>query len=102
MQSRQGCSDRSMPKPVTHLFAVLLVLYATAASAQPQPASSPLAADERRCAGLNATPPDQQTEACTTLLGSGRYTGDNLAIVYANRGIAYARSGDYDRAISEF
>ena len=49
-----------------------------------------------------ATPPDVQAPACTVLLDSGRYVGDNLAIVHANRGIAYGRAGDYDRAIGEF
>jgi len=74
----------------------------TASAQQPQPPGPPLSTDERRCAGLNAAAPDAQAQACTALLGSGRYVGDNLAIVRANLGIAYARSGDYDRAIGEF
>src|SRR5262249_50571664 len=62
---RQGCSDRSMPKLAVHLcFALLALLAASPAGAQPQPAASPLSADERRCAGLDATPPDVQAQAC--------------------------------------
>src|SRR5206468_2437388 len=110
IESRQGCSERSMPRRKTNamtrsriavlaMAAALSAVAPMAVSAQPQPPGPPLSADERRCAGLNAAAPDAQAASCTTLLGSGRYVGDNLAIVHANLGIAYARSGDYDRAI---
>src|SRR3954447_26685166 len=103
MDLAPGCSDRSMPKPVTHRYLVPLAVLAllaaaSAASAQPQ---SPMSADEQRCAGLNTAPADA-IQACSTLVGSGRYAGNNLAIVYSNRGIAHARAGDFDRAIADF
>src|SRR4051812_560024 len=102
MQTRQGCSDKSMPKPLIHSCLALWALFAfaTTANAQP-PTPAPMLADEQGCAGVNTAPADA-VQACTTLVGSGRYAGNNLAIVYFNRGIAYGRLGDYDRAIGEF
>mgnify|MGYP007020387272 CR=1 FL=1 len=79
-----------MPKPVTHSYVIVLALLAAAATAHAQ-RPSPTSAEEQRCAGLNTAPADA-VQACTTLIGTGRYAGNNLAIVYSNRGIANARA----------
>ena len=58
--------------------------------------------DEQRCTGQAGVTPDVQAEACTALIDSGRFTRQNLAILHSNRGIAYGKAGDYDRAIADF
>ena len=65
------------------------------AASQARPTSS--AAPEQ--AGVT---PDAQAAACTALIDSGRFTRQNLAILHSNRGIAYGKAGDYDRAIADF
>src|SRR5262245_30581438 len=87
---------------LTLLALTTAALTLVAAAGRAQQAGPPLSADERRCAGMGGANAEVQAAACTTLLGSGRYVGDNLAIVHSNRGIAYARAGDYDRAVGEF
>ena len=49
-----------------------------------------------------ASRPTFRPQACTSLIDSGRYTRQNLAILHSNRGIAYGKGGDYDRAIADF
>ena len=49
-----------------------------------------------------ASRPTSQAAACTALIDSGRFTRQNLAILHSNRGIAYGKAGDYDRAIADF
>ena len=58
--------------------------------------------DERRCTGRAAVSAQMQAEACTALNGSCRHSAQNLAIVHFNRGIAYGKTGDFDRAIADF
>jgi len=58
--------------------------------------------DERRCTGQAAVSAQMQAEACTALIGGGRYSAQTLAIVHFNRGIAYGKAGDFDRAIADF
>ena len=40
--------------------------------------------------------------SCTEVIGSGRYSGKNLAWAYYNRGNAHAGLGDIARAIEDF
>jgi lipoprotein NlpI len=58
--------------------------------------------DEQRCTGQAGVRPDVQAAACTSLIDSGRFAQQNLAILHSNRGIAYGKSGDYNRAIADF
>lgn len=55
----------------------------------------------RRC-DSNGTHPDIQIAACTRNIQSGRFTGRNLAVAFANRGLAYKRKGQWDRAIADY
>jgi lipoprotein NlpI len=52
-----------------------------------------------RCAGGN---PDLAIGACTAIIQSGAETTHNLAVAFNNRGNAYVRKGDNDRAIQDF
>jgi len=45
---------------------------------------------------------DEQIEACTRAIQSGRWSGQGLARVYARRGIAYRAKGDLDRAMADY
>src|SRR4029078_12792967 len=40
--------------------------------------------------------------ACTRVMDSGRLPREQLYIVYFNRGTAFRRAGDFDKAISDF
>jgi tetratricopeptide (TPR) repeat protein len=45
---------------------------------------------------------DTAIAACTRVIASGHYEGNNLAALYDNRGIEYNTKGDYDRAIADY
>src|ERR1700693_588710 len=44
---------------------------------------------------------DETLAACTRAIDSGRLEGNDLAVAYLNRGIAYKDKGDRGRAISD-
>ena len=46
--------------------------------------------------------PDIKIGGCTRLIQSGRFDNNNLAHIFYNRGNAYARKGQYDRAIGDY
>src|SRR6188472_2576421 len=81
------------------LAAALAALAATAGGAQ---TAAPKGTDEQRCTGQAGVSPAAQAAACTALIDSKRFTRRNLAILHSNRGIAYGKGGDYDRAIADF
>src|SRR6476469_1618002 len=54
------------------------------------------------CNGKEGPSLDQQVTGCTALIKSGKYSGHNLAIVFNNRGTAYDKKGDFDRAIVDY
>ncbi len=45
---------------------------------------------------------DRQISACTDAIGSGKWTGAELAWAYNNRGAAWYQEWQYDRAIADF
>ena len=55
----------------------------------------------RRC-NFGGNHPDIRIVACTRNIQSGRFTGQNLAIAFTNRGLAYKSKGQWDRAIADF
>ncbi|MCH9051774.1 MAG: tetratricopeptide repeat protein [Proteobacteria bacterium] len=55
----------------------------------------------RRCDSDGAHP-DIRIAACTRNIQSGRFTGGNLAVAFTNRGLAYKRKGQWDRAIADY
>jgi len=55
--------------------------------------------DQQRC---SAPEPDLSIEGCTAMIQSGKEMPENLAIAFYNRGTAYTRTGEYDRAIADF
>ena len=46
--------------------------------------------------------PDIRIIACTRNIQSGRFIGENLAVAFTNRGLAYKKKGQGDRAIADF
>ena len=55
----------------------------------------------RRC-DSDDTHPDIRIAACSRNIQSGRFTGRNLAVAFTNRGLAYKRKGQWDRAIADY
>jgi len=49
-----------------------------------------------RCAGSD---PDLSIAECTAIIQSGQESNVNLSLAFSNRGNAYNRKGEYDRAI---
>jgi lipoprotein NlpI len=46
--------------------------------------------------------PDLRISGCTASIQSGRWSGRGLAWAFNNRGLAYAKNGQYDRAIADY
>src|ERR1700757_2502760 len=54
------------------------------------------------CNGDNKATPKQSIAGCTAMIDSGKYTGDQLAIVFSSRGIAYFKNGESEKAIRDY
>jgi tetratricopeptide (TPR) repeat protein len=54
------------------------------------------------CNGFDLNSPDAQINGCTALIDAGQEMMEKLAIIYNNRGNAYTRRGEYDRAIEDY
>lgn len=55
----------------------------------------------RRCMSEGAHP-DIRIVACTRNIQSGRFAGPNLAVAFMNRGLAYKKKGQWERAIADY
>jgi tetratricopeptide (TPR) repeat protein len=65
------------------------------------PASAQSDRDMARCNGEGVTL-DERIKVCTTLIQSGRLTGETLAEVFNNRGGAHYYKSEFDRALSDY
>lgn len=82
-------------------MAAALVLVAAAAPAAPNSADDDRLAAQSQLCGTG--PDDAKTiAACTTVISSGRYSGEALAVDYFNRGLHYAKTQHYKEAIADF
>jgi tetratricopeptide (TPR) repeat protein len=54
------------------------------------------------CNGDNKATPRQSIAGCTAMIESDEYTGDQLAIVFSSRGIAYFKNGESEKAIRDY
>ncbi len=54
------------------------------------------------CNGVDRSSPEPQINGCTALIDAGNQTTRLLAIAHNNRGNAYFKKGDYDRAIKDY
>src|SRR5215469_15914630 len=84
-------------------FAALL-LAACASSGGAGPPGIPARAQTRdqNLMSCRSIDPDLRIAGCTALIESGQETSASLAGAYFNRGIAYERKGDVDRAIHDY
>ncbi len=55
----------------------------------------------RRC-DIGGGHPDIRIISCTRNIESGRFTGQNLAVAFTNRGLAHKSKGQWDRAIADY
>ena len=79
-------------------YAALVVLVLVAWT----PAAQADFSQEIRMCEFGGNHPDIRIIACTRNINSGRFTGQNLAIAFTNRGLAYKRKGLLDRAIADY
>lgn len=45
---------------------------------------------------------DVRIDSCTKVIASGKYSGENLAITYNNRGAAYYQKDQFDKAVEDY
>jgi tetratricopeptide (TPR) repeat protein len=63
--------------------------------------AAPAAADDRSdCAKPDGR--DEAIAACSRMIASNALKGAELASTFSNRGVAYKRKGDFDRAIADY
>jgi tetratricopeptide (TPR) repeat protein len=79
-------------------LAGLAILFLTAGS---QIAQADFTQEVRRC-DSDGTHPDIRIVACTRNILSGRFAGPNLATAFMNRGLAYKKKSQWDRAIADY
>jgi len=75
-------------------FVMIGLLFATNVLAQSN-------ADSIVCGGSEGVP-DEQIAACTREITLEQFSPAQLAIAYFNRGFAWSRKGDYDRAFTDY
>lgn len=78
------------------LFVALLASFAPLAAN-----ATEFTAEQKACIGDGFTP-EQRIAACTSIIKSGKESGDRLSVAFNNRGAAYVDKGDYDRALADF
>jgi tetratricopeptide (TPR) repeat protein len=85
-----------MPRPwrATISLATALALMLAPALAQ--------TLQDLKCTGNPDIPWDVQIAGCTDAINSGKFTGQNLATLFVNRGIAHAAKGELDPAIADY
>lgn len=81
---------------IRHVALAVLFLAAGTPTAQ-----ADFSQEVRRC-DYGGNHPDIRIISCTRNIQSGRFTGQNLAIAFTNRGLAYKSKGQWDRAIADF
>lgn len=81
------------------LLASALVL---AAAVFPAPAGAQTKQQLNWCNGRDGATLDLQIGGCTAAIQSGKFTGNDLATAFLNRGNAYLNKQDYDRAIADY
>ena len=79
-------------------YAALVVLFLVAWT---QTAQADFSQEIRMC-DFGGNHPDIRIIACTRNINSGRFTGQNLAQAFTNRGLAYKRKGLWDKAIADY
>lgn len=82
--------------------ATFLVAAAVAGAVCVTPAAADFAGDQTVCNTVSNKTPAEKVAACTRLINSGRYSGQGLAAVYANRADRYRLLEQYDRALEDF
>jgi tetratricopeptide (TPR) repeat protein len=82
-------------KTISSIVAACAGLLPTAASAQSSTYWS-------QCLGLEGPIVDTVIDGCTAIIQSGQEPREKLATAFDNRGVAYRRKGEYDRALQDY
>src|SRR5262249_33638217 len=58
--------------------------------------------DAQRCNGELTASVENQIASCSTLIGSGVFSGLTLAVIYSNRGLLWVDQQEYYKAVADF
>jgi len=97
--------DLKSSRMLSMAMKIAFVGLATAVLAAGAPVGSVVAQTQEqldRCEGKDDPPVDLMISECTEVIQSGKLTGNNLAIIFNNRGNAYQMQREYDRAIADY
>jgi tetratricopeptide (TPR) repeat protein len=98
MLASERCPNKPDRSPICmSIFAILAIslLFNAASLAQ-----SPM--EWKRCLGLEGPIVDTVIDGCTAIIQSGQEPREKLATAFDNRGVAYRRKGEYDRALQDY
>lgn len=93
------CSARSNPPGCDALFRAFVTSIGAYRSAVEAYQAHVRQAPGQACA---STDPQLAIAACGTMIASGRFDAQNLAVLLSNRGFAYYRQRDYARGLADF
>ena len=84
----------------TRVFAGAIALMAVTGCGGP--AAAQQSQDVTACVNKEKASPDIQIGGCTAAIQSGQWKSEGLAWAFNNRGDAYYKKGQYDRAIQDY
>jgi tetratricopeptide (TPR) repeat protein len=82
---------------ISSIFGVLAISWLFNAASLAQ---SPM--EWKQCLGLEGPVVDTVIDGCTAIIQSGQEPREKLATAFDNRGVAYRRKGQYDRALQDY
>jgi tetratricopeptide (TPR) repeat protein len=88
-------------RAISPRFTAIAVI-AIIASFAPTPGSAQTPQQLNWCHGKDGATPDLRIAGCTAVIQSGRFAGNELAIVFVNRGTAHRIKEDKERAIADY
>ena len=89
-----------MNHKVQQIFSIFAVLAISLFLKAAPLAQSPM--EWKQCLGLEGSIVDTVIDGCTAIIQSGQEPREKLATAFDNRGVAYRRKGEYDRALQDY
>src|SRR5215467_5168656 len=93
---------RTMELPMTRTAVKRLCSILTGVSLAGASALAQTPQERGWCESEDAVTVDQRIDGCSAVIKAARDKGDKLAEAFNNRGVAYDKNGEYDRAILDY